>query len=41
LDNGLNNVGSKIGKPQKPANMRVAEAKALRNFGGVGVFALS
>ena len=41
LDDGLHDVGGQISKPQKPADVGIAELKALRNLGGVNEFALS
>jgi len=41
FDNGLDNVGRKIGRPQKPVNMGVAQTEASRNFDGIAVFATS
>ena len=40
LDDGLYDVGGEICEPQEPADMRFAEAMALRNLGGIGVFHL-
>ena len=40
LDDGLNDVGGEICEPQEPADMRFAEAVALRNLGGIGEFTL-
>ena len=41
LDNGLYDVRGEICKPQEPADMRFAEAVALRNLSGIGEFTLS
>ena len=40
LDDGLYDVGGEICEPQEPADMRFAEAMALRNLSGIGEFTL-
>ena len=35
LDDGLYDVGGEICKPQEPADVRFAEAMALRNLSGI------
>src|SRR5437773_1678363 len=39
--NGHDDIRGEIGKPQKPADMRIAQTEASCNLGGVGVFAMS
>ena len=40
IDNGLHDVGGQISKPQMPADVGIAEPKALRNLGGIDKFTL-
>ena len=40
LDDGLHNVGSQIGEPQKPADMGIAQPKALCNLARIDEFTL-
>ena len=40
LNDGLHDVGGQISEPQKPADVGIAEPKALRNLGGIDDFTL-